>query len=431
MQSALWTCQYVGCQSSPEQVAALRSRRPEGFPHDEDPSLRVCTVCRRLPLREQAMAGKEDQLDSSFIKGIREELACIEENEKNIQALSQVFRFYAKYAKQLSQVLYDFAVKQCFPWEIIHAMRLVDDVLLMDNSGRYKAELVSRIQGLAVHAFVKVQSESEKREVARMLQAWQVIKIFDAGLIEATRTAIRSKSAKSAHLIDEETELVDEDAELEAEDVSRTTSGKRKREDEARGTSTASTAPAQRSSSNGSRPAVVQEKMASPAKTVSAQNAQAHVERTVQKILNTPPDRPFEMLGIAEDGAKALDIRKAYRRLALIIHPDKNPGLVAKCQEALIKLQAGREQAESDLERLENIVGPSRGETRSEATAAKANDGDNLFTCKYPGCDLPPCKQCANGCCTRNITHCHLAARSKGGQQCFFHPPPRAWARNA
>jgi hypothetical protein len=107
-------------------------------------------------------AAKEDVLDAAFIAGIKEELASIEENEKNIQALSNVFRYYSKYAKQLSQVLYDFAVKQCFPWEIIHALHLVDDILLMDNSGRYKAELANRVQAIAVRAFTQVQTEQER-----------------------------------------------------------------------------------------------------------------------------------------------------------------------------------------------------------------------------------------------------------------------------
>ena len=50
-----------------------------------------------------------DQLDASFLAGIKEELAAIEENEKNIQALSQVFRYYTKYAKQLSQAMHPLA----------------------------------------------------------------------------------------------------------------------------------------------------------------------------------------------------------------------------------------------------------------------------------------------------------------------------------
>lgn len=429
MAAGLWTCQYKGCSSSPEQVAALRSRRPDGFPHDEDPSLRVCTVCRRLPLKEQSASGKEDQLDSAFLSGIKEELASIEENEKNIQALSQVFRYYAKYAKQLSQVLYEFAVKNCFPWEIIHAMHLVDDILLMDNSGRYKVELSERVKGIAIRAFSKVQTEQEQREVARMLHTWQELKIFDTTVVEAIRAEIRSSVPAAKASILDEVYAAEEDCDLEPEEpaksASSTAGAKRKRE-EPTSTSTGAT--------NGTRVEAVSKPAPMPAAaSIPAQAAQVKVLAMVQRVLSAPATRPFEVLGISEAGAEGHDIRKAYRRIALLIHPDKNPGMEAKCQEALIKLQQSREQAESNLQRLEGVGdGPQRGETRSEATAAAANaSADAVFTCKYPGCDLPPCKQCANGCCTRNITHCHMVARSKGGLQCFFHPPPRAWARNA
>ncbi|CAK0851675.1 unnamed protein product [Prorocentrum cordatum] len=204
--------------------------------------------------------------------------------------------------------------------------------------------------------------------------------------------------------------------------------------------------------------------------------------------------RPFDILGIAREGSDGHDVRKAYRRLALLIHPDKNPGLEelsrarglkshalgsqslgalvavagrgvkshalgsqslggllllrlllrlallvfdfyqtifvtpAQCQEALIRLQQGREAAEAEMQQSDAAGEKSGrgGETRCDATTAAANAGvDSAFKCKYPGCDLAPCKQCANGCCTRNITHCHMIARGKDGQQCFFHPPPR------
>merc|ERR1712039_230211 len=152
----------------------------------------------------------------------------------------------------------------------------------------------------------------------------------------------------------------------------------------------------------------------------------------ISRILRIPVERPFEVLGIAQEGANGHDIRKAYRRIALLIHPDKNPGNEAQCGEALAKLQQVREQAENDLQSAPASDAAKGNETRSAATAAAATAAvDASFKCKYPGCDLPPCKQCANGCCTRNITHCHLIARSKAGQQCYFHPPPRAWARNA
>lgn len=447
MQEAPWTCQFAGCRSTPEQVAALRTRKPEGFPHDEDQTLRVCTVCRRLPLSDQLMGpASEDNLDNAFVAGIKEELASIEEDEKNIQALSQVFRYYAKYAKQLSQVLFDFTTKQCFPWEMIHAFYLIDDILLMDKTGRYKAEFVDRVKDMAVIAFKKVPDDKERREVAKMLYAWQELSIFDPAVLEGTRAAVRATSASAGPILDEAAAALAAEAEDEPEPpaarpwypmangpaakevpgdapTAKFGAGKRPRED---------------GELNGHGAADAQLQAEKKLKVVSAtpinrEAAQAKTLAVLERLLSVPLERPFEILGLTREGVQGMDIRKAYRRLALIIHPDKNPGLEAKCQEALVKLQQGREQAETDLQRMDlPRQDPTvlRSDTRSAATQAN-NAADTTFKCKHPGCDLPPCKQCANGCCTRNITHCHMVTRLKGGLQCFFHPPPRAWARNA
>jgi len=422
MQTVGWTCQYAGCRSTAEQIAALRSRRPDGFPHDEDPQLHVCTVCRRLPLKGQPAEDRLEKLDEAFLAGIKEELASIEENEKNIQALSQVFRYYAKHAKQLSQVLFDFAIKQCFPWELIHALHLVDDILLMDNTGRYKAELAGRVQVIMVHSFKKVQSRQEKQEVARMLHTWQELNIFDVAVLEAIRSVFRSGDATAALILDEAA-VVDEDEDDDmpaAEEEVPVTLGN------------AEFAPKRRrvSENGGHAPADPRDVKAMP--DTGTQASAGRVMAIIERILSIPVDKPFDLLGIAADGSNGHDIRKAYRRIALLIHPDKNPGSEARCQEALIKLQQGRVQAESELQQPDSVSEPHRGgETRSAAAAAANAYVDVSFKCKYPGCDLAPCKQCANGCCTRNITHCHMVARSKVGMQCFFHPPPRAWARNA
>lgn len=392
------------------------------------------------------MESKEDKLDGAFLAGIKEELASIEENEKNIQALSQVFRYYTKYAKQLSQVLFDFAVKQCFPWEVIHAMHLLDDILLMDNTGRYKAELVDHVQGIAKKAFLSAQTAQERKEVANMLQTWLELKLFDNSVVKAIKGAIRStRGAKNLEMLDEaadEAEVAQEPARPspspDPEAPPPASGAKRKRQDDApaNGSDTAAIL-AERKKREAEAAAKAKEGASSAKTTANAKAQQAVVLAEVDRVLSSSSDQPFAILGLSKEGADGAAIRKAYRSLALIIHPDKlgpsaDAGLGQRCQEALIKAQAARENAETELSMRPDPKDSSRGgETRSAATKVKNEDADGIFKCRYPGCDLQPCKQCANGCCTLSITHCHFAARQKGGLQCFFHPPPRAWARNA
>eukprot|EP00929_Paragymnodinium_shiwhaense_P119364 TRINITY_DN91255_c0_g1_i1.p1 TRINITY_DN91255_c0_g1~~TRINITY_DN91255_c0_g1_i1.p1 ORF type:complete len:429 (+),score=130.40 TRINITY_DN91255_c0_g1_i1:152-1438(+) len=426
-QDGRWTCQYKGCQSSAEQVAAIRERKPAGYPHDEDESLRVCTVCRRLPLSAHLGIADEEPLDGAFLSGIKEELSAIEENETNVQALSQVFRYYAKHAKQLAQVLFDFVTKQCFPWELIHALHLVDDILLMDNTGRYKAELTDRVLQMSVSVFKKVKKESEKREVAKMMFAWAELKIFDLDVIEGIREAIRKTGEAAAKILHEAALGLDDDEPAASPppaspDAEVDPAGKRRKVEEAKSQTAAANGGAGQAAKAPVAPAELQRR------------SMAALER----LDRVPIDRPFELLGVTEaevDADGGAVIRSAYRRIALLIHPDKNPGLEAQCADALVKLQMAREQAENEMQRKaakKKEPEVFRGDTRAAATSAAANAAmDSTQKCKYPGCELPPCKQCANGCCTRNITHCHALARGKGGLQCFFHPPPRAWARNA
>jgi len=385
----------------------------------EDPSLQVCTVCRTESGEEQELP-----LDEAFLAGIKEELSTIEESEKNIQSLSQVFRFYAQHAKQLGQVLVDFVTKQCFPWELMHALHLLDDILMMDNTGSYKVEMSNQIQAIAVHAFRKVPSESEKQEVARMLHAWKELKTFDKAILESIGSTLRSGGEEATRILNAGAAAEDEDDE------------KDKLSTGDKGESEQSSAGGKKA--NQPRPAAtaprwkrVKAALTPPpaAAPVPARASAEKIMAVIDRILSVPIERPFEMLAISAKGCQGHDIRKAYRRIALIIHPDKNPGLEQKCKEALVKLQQGREQAESDLQALDSGKGKKQEEPTMPTQVFEPQDNANK--CRYPGCDNPPSKQCPNRCCARQITHCHMIARSKGGLHCFFHPPPRSWARNA
>ena len=43
------------------------------------------------------------------------------------------------------------------------------------------------------------------------------------------------------------------------------------------------------------------------------------------RMSDTTPPTPYELVGCAVD-ASDKDVRKAYRKMALRVHPDKNPG---------------------------------------------------------------------------------------------------------
>ncbi|CAE7378960.1 unnamed protein product, partial [Symbiodinium sp. CCMP2456] len=63
------------------------------------------------------------------------------------------------------------------------------------------------------------------------------------------------------------------------------------------------------------------------------------------RILATEAKKPFEVLGLAAANASSYAVRNAFRRLALIVHPDKNPGDEERCHRALLRAQGAREAA--------------------------------------------------------------------------------------
>lgn len=426
-----WTCKFKGCQSSPEQIAALRQRRPNGFPHDEDPSLRVCNLCRSRPIEEE----KDDGLDAAFLDGIKGELASLEKDENGIQALSQVLRYYVQHASQLSKVLADFTTKTCFPWEVMPVLHLVDDILLMDRTGQYKIELSKFARNMTVTGFKKVRGSDEKRDVANLIKAWKELRNFDDAIFQDIIGSIRKSGDSESHILDEVMNAESEDEEEGFVDELPQKGLKRKREEQENGDVESSQASNGHSAGiTATREELIKQRDAKEAQRkldTSREAAREKMLQLVTRINSTPLEKPFDILGMAADQEKKpQEIRKAYRRIALLVHPDKNPGNEDACKDALQKLQQARERAETDLQRSEFKGNDTRAAAKTEAAASDMKERGER--CKYEGCDLPPCKQCANDCCVRNITHCHWAAKnSKNGLQCFFHPPPRAWARNA
>lgn len=67
--------------------------------------------------------------------------------------------------------------------------------------------------------------------------------------------------------------------------------------------------------------------------------------KEVLRILASDKAKPFEVLGLSTVKATSYAVRTAFRRLALLVHPDKNPGEEEKCHQALLRAQHAREAA--------------------------------------------------------------------------------------
>eukprot|EP00928_Gymnodinium_smaydae_P033525 TRINITY_DN23998_c0_g1_i1.p1 TRINITY_DN23998_c0_g1~~TRINITY_DN23998_c0_g1_i1.p1 ORF type:complete len:418 (+),score=48.80 TRINITY_DN23998_c0_g1_i1:61-1314(+) len=90
-----------------------------------------------------------------------------------------------------------------------------------------------------------------------------------------------------------------------------------------------------------------------------------------ERILSLPKSTPLKILGLL-GGADAYAVRSAFRRIALLIHPDKNPGCEEECKQALVRAQEAREA----IERGECESSSAQGNSEAARTAdGKRNHG--------------------------------------------------------
>ncbi|CAD7947591.1 unnamed protein product [Amoebophrya sp. A120] len=161
--SAPWTCQYRGCKSKKSQIKELRARLPTGYPHDEDVNLRVCTVCRRLPLADQlpldqlptatmketlgnysratmaqftqfaSVAAKlpEDSVEPLDRETVLSVIEDLEDMEAKANEISSVLRYYGtNHANQLAKAICRKILDDGFPWEMSLAFEQINDLVM-------------------------------------------------------------------------------------------------------------------------------------------------------------------------------------------------------------------------------------------------------------------------------------------------------------
>eukprot|EP00397_Hematodinium_sp_SG-2012_P039891 GEMP01043626.1.p1 GENE.GEMP01043626.1~~GEMP01043626.1.p1 ORF type:complete len:395 (+),score=93.39 GEMP01043626.1:19-1203(+) len=391
-----WTrefqCEFQGCQSSTEELEELRKREGAnygGFPHDEDPTIRVCTRCRQIPLDSHRAASG---LEKIFITSLQEELRALEATQED---LAPVFRYYHRYAKELVAMLHS-TVQECFPWEIPPILELIDDLLLYER-------IEEIVTSLAITTWKKLD-ERHRKKLARMIGTWRELKVFlNPDLFNDLDAKIRALNL-TPEVLD-----ISQGEESDDEPTGAISA------DNPKGTTPAP-------------PQMKRQKTDDDAAGASPKNVKMRTPKEVlERILKASTSDPFEVLDMDIKTASAKAVRKQYRRLCLYIHPDKNPSMdVEKCQDALTKVQKARDEAEA---RLEAPKVQRTGDLSASATMCATSEEKQ--TCQLDECGEPPCRQCANACCVRNITHCHKMQQRPGGKKCFFHPPPRRHARNA
>eukprot|EP00747_Dinoflagellata_sp_TGD_P179891 gnl/TRDRNA2_/TRDRNA2_31455_c0_seq1.p1 gnl/TRDRNA2_/TRDRNA2_31455_c0~~gnl/TRDRNA2_/TRDRNA2_31455_c0_seq1.p1 ORF type:complete len:419 (+),score=81.76 gnl/TRDRNA2_/TRDRNA2_31455_c0_seq1:114-1370(+) len=99
----------------------------------------------------------------------------------------------------------------------------------------------------------------------------------------------------------------------------------------------------------------------------------AKVKAEVERILAAPATRPYLVLGLGPR-AEGYAVRSAFRRIALLVHPDKNPGYEASCKQALVKAQEAREAVESGKHRERSPTPPDGGDAEARSRKRPRSD---------------------------------------------------------
>merc|ERR1712159_70665 len=109
-------------------------------------------------------------------------------------------------------------------------------------------------------------------------------------------------------------------------------------------------------------------------------------------LFHVKVDESAEALSAAT-APKGPDIRQAYRRIALMIHPDKNPGNDERCKEALVRVQEARATLEKVLmkeEKKEEKNRKKEEKKRGSKDPSKAEGDRKRKAESHAGHKVPP-----------------------------------------
>jgi len=319
-----------------------------------------------------AESEKEDSDDQEeILEALEEDLVGISNDAEVVKDCVEVIKFYKnKYGLSIAALWRRILLAESTESDkVLTLVQIMDDVLLEETNDSFKTKLSPEAFILAKDLLPKLEPKT-RRHVIRIFGIWELLGLFSA-----------PQQAKFIAKVLEEVEAESEDEGESGEPGPPNADGKR----------------------------------AAPQDAPQPKKPKTEKEE-VRRILNCDQKKPLDLLELSEvEDLTAAMVRKSFRKLSLIVHPDKNRDKTvtkADLEKAFALLQEARVGAEKIVE--------ERAKT-GRKTITQVSDVAEEDRCKFPGCQHAAMPKCSNNCCALLIKHCQTL---KGRKNCFFHPPP-------